>query len=153
MISRLASSRTTTGLALSGSAALLAGAYAFQYIGGLAPCEMCLWQRMPHWGVLVIGALALAVRQTRMILPFLTVILLVSAGLGVYHAGVEYHWWLGPQRCTVPNISTDISAIITAPIIMCDHAAWRLFGISMAGYNGLISLAMAVFVFLRWRQK
>ncbi len=144
-------SRTTTGLALAGSAALLLGAYAFQYVGGLAPCEMCLWQRIPHWSLIAVAGFALVLRQTRNVLPVLGIIMLVSAALGLYHAGVEYHWWLGPQRCTVPNIPTDISAIIAAPIIQCDKAAWRMLGISMAGYNALISLAMAVYIFRRWR--
>lgn len=140
------------GLLSLASAGLLAGAYLFEYVGKLPPCEMCLWQRVPHWLILGLGLVAVFLRRTGLLLPVMTLIMLVSAGLGFYHAGVERHWWLGPAHCTGYNIPTDITAIVAAPIVRCDVPAWSLFGVSMAGYNALLSLMVAVYVIWQWRK-
>ena len=136
------SSKAANALVLTGSAALLGGALAFQYLGHLAPCEMCLWQRWPHVAALGIGLLAWARSNNRFAVAVAAVCLLVGAGLGFFHAGVEYHWWTGPQACTAPALASGtsfVAAALAAPLIRCDAAAWTMFGISMAGYNGLVS--------------
>ncbi len=134
------SSKPANALVLTGSAALLGGALAFQYLGGLAPCEMCLWQRWPHVAALGLGLVAWALRSNRMVVALAAVAVLASAAIGFFHAGVEYHWWAGPQACTGPAFdATNIAAALAAPMIRCDAAAWTLFGVSMAGYNALIS--------------
>jgi len=137
--------------------ALILGALGFQYILNYPPCEMCHWQRWPHIAAAVIGlGGGLLVRGellSRAVAPALAAlaILLVatSGGLGIYHAGVEWHWWTGPTACTTGYVFTG-TLDLNAPVPHCDIAAWRLFGISMAGYNALIargtSLLGAVFV-------
>ncbi|QDY69006.1 disulfide bond formation protein B [Qingshengfaniella alkalisoli] len=140
--------------ATGGSAALLLGALAFQFIGGLAPCPMCLWQRWPHLVAVLIGLLAL--RFTGALLPAAGALAaLVTAAIGAYHAGVEQGWWPGPSSCTgdagaltglggADLLSTD------APtnLVMCDEIVWSLAGISMAGWNAIVS-ALLVVVWLK----
>ena len=137
------SRRIATAMLLAGSGALLGGALAFQYLGHLAPCEMCLWQRWPHVAALGLALLAWLLRFDRRLLAVAAVSLLVGAGLGAFHAGVEWHLWAGPPDCTAATIGgsiADITAMVLAtPLIRCDAAAWTLFGVSMAGYNALLS--------------
>lgn len=147
---------TRTGQALTAAAvasgALLGGALAFQYIGGLHPCEMCHWQRWPHMAALAfaaLGGLLLWQRQpgaARAAAVLAGLALLVTAGLGLFHAGVELDWWEGPTACSViggGQTAEDIFAtVMAAPVIRCDAVPWSLFGISMAGYNAIISFLM-----------
>jgi len=135
-------------LAAGGSAALLAAAFAFQHLGGLAPCTLCLWQRWPHAAAVLLGVAALALPGR--LLPVLGAgAALATAGIGAYHAGVERGWWEGPQACAggapVGAMSVeDLTAqIMAAPLVRCDEVAWALGGISMAGWNALASLALA----------
>lgn len=134
------------------SLALLLGALAAQYWGGLAPCEMCLWQRWPHamaatvglGGAALIGIGSLS-RRAAMTLAFIALLgLMLSGALGIYHAGVEWMWWPGPAHCTgagyVPGSDLDTNSF---RVVRCDVAQWRLFGLSLAGYNALISLGVA----------
>ena len=137
-----ASARLANALLLTGSAALLGGALAFQHIGGLAPCEMCMWQRWPHVTVLILGLIAWALRSNRAIVVLAALAMLVGAVIGYFHAGVEYHWWPGPPACTAPPLAAGgdfIASVLATPLIRCDAAAWTLFGVSMAGYNALFS--------------
>lgn len=140
--------KTLTLIATIGSAALLAGAFSFQHIGGLAPCTLCLWQRWPHAAAIVIGVLALTTgwRGVRW-LGALAV--LVSAGIAGFHAGVEQGWWLGLQSCSagsIAGISTadllNPAADVAAPV-RCDQIPWALLGVSMAGWNMIASLGLA----------
>ncbi|MEE4212257.1 MAG: disulfide bond formation protein B [Parvularcula sp.] len=146
------------GLCVVVSALLLAGAHAFEKFGGLAPCLLCLDQREAHWAALAAGGLALAVawlnrRSTRLLaasLGVLAILYAFSAGLAGYHAGVEWGFWAGPAQCAsgnVENLATadDLLASLNepAPGPACSEAAWRMAGISMAGYNALISLGLA----------
>lgn len=140
------------GLLGLASAGLLTGAYLFEYVGKLPPCEMCLWQRVPHWLIIGLCLIAFLTRRARLLLPLMLLVMLGSAGLGLFHAGVEQHWWQGPAHCTGYNIPTDITAIVAAPIVRCDVPAWSLFGISMAGYNALLSLLVALFILWQWRK-
>jgi len=127
--------------------ALMAGALGSQYLGGLSPCEMCLWQRWPHYAAIVAAALAILLRRTALSLPLTMLaglLILASGGIGVFHAGAEYHWWNGPQHCTGLARGTGpdlMRAILAQPLIRCDVPQWTLFGISLAGFNALFSIA------------
>ena len=130
-----------------GSAALLIAALGFQYIGGLAPCKMCLWQRYPHVAAVFVAALFF-VFQYRPVAALGATASLATAGIGFYHAGVELSWWEGPNSCTsgaIGGMSTEdlINQIMAAPMVRCDEIPWALWGLSMAGWNALLSLALA----------
>ncbi len=139
-------------LAALGRGALLGGALYFQYVVGLAPCEMCHWQRWPHIAAIAAGLLAVAsFAWPRLALVFaLTAItaLVVTSALGVFHVGVEYHWWQGPQACS-GNIPRGLTPeqlkkyLFGAKMVRCDETVWSLWGISMAGWNALLSAALA----------
>jgi len=134
------------------SVLLLLGALGFQYLGHIPPCELCMWQRWPHAAAAVVGLggpllilFGLAERSTAWSIAVLTALLIaVSGGVGAYHAGIEWHWWPGPQSCTGSAFQlTGKHLDLNAPVVMCDRAAWRLFGISLAGYNAIISFVLA----------
>ena len=140
--------------ALSG--ALLAGAHAFEKIGGLAPCDLCLVQREVHWVILGLSAFAFVaflktpVRGvTILFYAVLAFAFAWSAGVAGHHAGAEYGWWEGPASCSGGTTATGtvtaenlLESLQTQKnVVPCDKAAWTLAGISMAGYNFLISLA------------
>ena len=131
-------------LVVAGPAALLGGALAFQYLGGIHPCEMCLWQRWPHAAAIGIGLLALAWRSNRAVIAAAALAVLVSGGIAAFHVGVEQHWWQGitacaaaPARGSADDILRDILA---TPLVRCDAVAWSLFGVSMAGWNAIFSM-------------
>lgn len=132
-------------LALLVPAALLGGALISQYVFGLPPCEMCWWQRYPHIVALVLAALAFATRRDALV-ALAAVAILVSGAIGAFHAGVEYGWWEGLTACTsLAGAGADpLDAILNAPIVRCDVAPWTLAGISLAGFNFLISAAAAL---------
>jgi disulfide bond formation protein DsbB len=139
-------------LALLGSGGLLGGAYYFQYIVGLPPCELCLLQRWPHMVAIAAGLAALAsfAWPRLALLLVLTAItaLIVTAAIGVFHVGVEYHWWTGPQACSghVPRGQSPEQLkryLFGAKMVRCDETAWQMWGISMAGWNALLSAALA----------
>ncbi len=140
---------TLTLIATLGSAALLGGAFAFQYIGGLAPCQLCLWQRWPHAAAILIGIIALATGW-RGLAWIGALAALATAGIGIFHVGVEQQWWEGLATCTAGSISgisaSDLlnTTVDIAPVVRCDEIAWQMLGISMAGWNALVSLALAV---------
>ena len=135
-------------LATMGSAALLLGAFAFQFIGGMAPCHLCLLQRWPHAAAIVIGGLALAFGNR--LLGYLgALVVLAGSGIALYHVGVEQKWWLGPTTCTssgTEGLTTEqlMEQIMAAPLVRCDEIAWQMWHISMAGWNGLLSLGLVV---------
>ena len=142
---------TRTNLALlaaAGSAGLLLGALAFQYIGGLAPCVLCIWQRWPHLAALILAAVFLW-RGGSVWAVLAGLAALSSAGIGVFHVGVEQGWWQGLAQCrvnTLANVSTadllNTDITVGAPAA-CDKVAWSMFGISMAGYNVISSTLIA----------
>ncbi|MEM6759207.1 MAG: disulfide bond formation protein B [Pseudomonadota bacterium] len=134
-------------LAASGSAALLLGAFAFQHLGGLAPCTMCIWQRYPHGAAIVIGAAALVLPMSSLV-ALAALAVLVTAGIGGFHVGVEQAWWDGPATCSAQDIgglgTGDLfDQIMAAPLVRCDEIAWQFAGLSMAGWNMVASLALA----------
>ncbi|MGB0902150.1 disulfide bond formation protein B [Halocynthiibacter sp.] len=133
-------------LATAGSAAMLLGAFGFQYIGDMAPCKMCIWQRWPHGIAIVAGLLALALKQ-KVFAIIGALAALTTSLIGLYHAGVEKGLFEGPDSCTsgpVGNLSADelFNQIMSAPLVRCDEIPWDMFGISMAGWNGLISFTL-----------
>ena len=135
-------------IATLGSAALLGGAFAFQYIGGLAPCQLCLYQRWPHAAAILIGALALATGWRGLAWAG-ALAALATAAVGVFHVGVEQLWWEGLATCTAGSISGISTADLLDPtkdvaaVVRCDEIAWSMFGISMAGWNVILSLGLA----------
>lgn len=144
-------------LALATPAALLGGAYIGQYAFGLYPCEMCWWQRWPHFAALPLAALAFVLPQRRPLVALAALAILVSGLIGAYHAGVEWHWWEGLTTCSTTAAAggNPLDAIMNAPIVRCDVAQWRLLGISLAGWNFVISTtaALAIFTLLRRAQR
>lgn len=143
-------------LALLIPAALLAGAWGFQLIGHLYPCEMCHWQRWPHYAALSIALLAFVPGMPqRPLVALAAIAIAVSGAIGVAHAGVEYHWWQGFTPCTSTFSSggDTLSAIMNAPVVRCDAPQWTFAGISLAGFNAVISLGGAlVILFLLTRR-
>jgi disulfide bond formation protein DsbB len=140
-------------LALLLPAALLGGAWFSQLVGHLYPCEMCHWQRWPHYAALIVALAAFALPGAARPLVWLAALLIaVSGTIGVFHAGVEWHWWQGITACssTVSASGTSaaerLDAIMRAPFVRCDQAQWRLLGVSLAGWNALVSLGGAAVI-------
>ncbi|MEW6257338.1 MAG: disulfide bond formation protein B [Pseudomonadota bacterium] len=140
------------GVAL-GAGAALAAAWFFQLVVGLTPCPLCLDQRIPYYVaaplglLLALGAPRLGPRGVRAGLWLLAALMLGNMGLALYHAGIEWRFWQGPTACSgsAPVAVSDImSALKTAHVPRCDEAAWRLFGLSMAGWNAVIAAGLAV---------
>ncbi len=148
MISRLRSFWPVLTLVASG--ALLAGAHAFERFGGLAPCPLCLMQRDWHWGVVAASIAALILQRTPFTRPRLAtivlgLILLGSFARAAFHVGVEegiFTYVCAAAPVDLDNLSFDVNAPLEVP--SCDTPAWTLWGVSMAGYNALISLALAL---------
>ncbi len=137
------------------SAATLAGAWFFQLVLDIRPCPLCLEQRYAYYLAIPLGALLAfaAARDTpRSVLlaglAILAAAALGNAWLGAYHAGVEWKWWQGPTDCSGPVVNLGsagnlLERLDTVKVIRCDEVQWRFLGLSLAGYNVLISLAMA----------
>lgn len=143
----------TGGVLLAASGAVLAGALAFEHLGGLAPCVLCLWQRWPHAVVVALALVAVAGLRRRprpegAVLMAAGVTLWVGAVLAGYHVGVEQGWWPGPSACGGAGFDVSATAadlrtqLLATPVVRCDAVVWSLFGISMAGYNFLASLVL-----------
>jgi len=137
-------------LALGVPALLLAGAYVSQYRFGLFPCEMCWWQRYAHFAALGLALLSILAQPKRVWIALAAVAVLASGLIGAFHAGVEYGWWKGFTSCT-SNVADGggdpLAAIMNAPLVRCDIAPWTLAGISLAGFNAIISVLSAVAIF------
>src|SRR5579859_574219 len=142
-------------VALGGAATIL-GAYFFQYVMGLPPCPLCLEQRIAYYVSIPLAALV-AVAAGRAApravvaagLAIIALAMLFNSGLALFHAGVEWKWWQGPLECSGPLTDLTaggdlLSSLTNLTIVRCDEAAWRFLGISLAGYNVAISLALAV---------
>lgn len=146
MTDAFANLRKARLIALAVPAALLAGAYGSQYVGGLWPCEMCWWQRYAHFAALpfAIAALALPLssRWVRPLVMLAVLAIAVSGAIGIYHSGVEYGWWEGVTTCTTNGAKT-LDEILNVPLVRCDQVQWEVMGISLAGFNALFSLGGA----------
>lgn len=138
-------------------AATILGAYFFQYVMGLPPCPLCLEQRIAYYvsiplAIIVAVGGGTATMGPRLLLAvglgIIALTMLGNAGLGTYHAGVEWKWWPGPQECsgTVTDLGAGgdlLSSLNNVTVVRCDEAAWRFLGLSLAGYNAIISLGLA----------
>lgn len=132
-----------------GSLALLLGAFAFQMLG-YAPCKLCLWQRWPHGAAIGIGALVLVLGPLVLLGVAGVLAALTTAGVGVYHTGVERGFWEGPKSCSGDTNSLSglsgndlLSTDVENTIVMCDEVAWAFAGLSMATWNAVFSLFLA----------
>jgi disulfide bond formation protein DsbB len=148
---------TARAIALLLPMALLGGALGSQYFGGLHPCEMCIWQRWPHAAAIVLAVLAFtspaASQRSRTLTLLAALAIAVSGAIGVYHAGVEAKIFEGLTQCTASatrGMSTaDVLKQIThAPLVRCDEVQFRFLGISMAGWNAILSLGGAASILL-----
>jgi disulfide bond formation protein DsbB len=147
------SGRLAALLILLVAAATVGGALASQHVFGLVPCKLCLLQRWPYYLGIPLAAATMLPRSgggaSRAGLGLLAIVFLVSAGLGAYHAGVEWGWFLGPSDCgggagaPVPGVGDLLRSLDRIRVVSCTEAAWRLLGLSLAGWNALVSLALA----------
>ncbi len=146
--------RLARWLALLAPAALLGGAYLSQYGFGMWPCEMCWWQRYPHFAAVPLALAALLRSPGRMFVALAALAVLVSGLIGFYHAGVEYGQFPGLTACTseVALGGDPLEAIMNAPLVRCDQVQWELLGISLAGFNFLFSTAAALAIFALLRR-
>jgi disulfide bond formation protein DsbB len=149
--------RLTGAIVALAGAAILGTALAFQYLGGLAPCELCYWQRYPFWVAIPAGALAFAVPSLRpYLLALAGIALAIGAGIAVFHVGVEQQWWQGTQACGARAPAGSLeelrTRLLAAPVVRCDAPQWTLLGVTMAGYNVLLSGGLAALALLgAWR--
>lgn len=137
-----------------GSLVLLLGAWGFQ-AAGYPPCAMCIWQRWPHAAAAILGLIGVMMPRGPVIAAG-GLAALTTGGIGVYHAGVERGLWEGPSTCTSGDVSgltaeQLMDRIMNAPLVRCDEIAWQFLGISMAGWNAILSFGLAAIWFLAWR--
>jgi disulfide bond formation protein DsbB len=143
---------------------VMGGVFYFQYGMGLAPCHLCHLQRIPYYGggLLLLAVLALHLRQrrasafTRFLLLLIGIGFLIGAGIAFYHVGVERKWWEGPVSCTGGALSGGslddaVARLLATPVVRCDAIVWSLFGVTMAGYNTVISLGLGLAALLASR--
>ncbi len=123
--------------------ATIAGAWIFQF-AGYDPCHLCLMERWAYYAAMALSLLLLVSKSNAKLgLCLLAAIMLASAVFGAYHAGVEWKWWPGPDTCTGGGALGGLPDL-TKPVVMCDEAAIRIFGLSLAGWNAVISFALAL---------
>ena len=139
--------------------ALLGGALGSQYLGGLTPCEMCYWQRYPHAAAILLAMLAYTgpagSQRSRAFVLLAALAIAVSGAIGVYHAGVELDIFEGLTTCTATASGTGadlLREIMNAPLVRCDQVQFSFLGISMAGWNAILSLGGAVAIVLLSRK-
>jgi len=152
--SSLADGKAARLIALVLPLALLGGALASQYLGGLHPCEMCYWQRWPHAAAILLAALAFTAPaespRSRMLTLLAALAIAISGAIGVYHAGVEAKIFEGFTQCTATakglTPAETLDQIIHAPLIRCDEVQFRFLGISLAGWNAILSLGGAALI-------
>ena len=144
------------------STAALIAAFAFEYIGGLKPCSLCIYQRIPHGLAIALCIVTLVFKLSPPSVVWIFIILaltfLVGAGIALFHVGVEQQFWSGTQGCGSNIEATSVEAfrlkLLQQPIVRCDEIAWSLFGVSMAGYNLILSLGLSfipAFAIFKWR--
>ena len=143
-----------------GMIVIIGGALCFEYIGGYIPCHLCLLERNPYYYGIPLGIIAFIAPKlglpawvTRVLLVVIGVMMLVGAGMGVYHSGVEWGFWEGPSSCTTSGSSTTnagdlLSALNTVHGPQCDQAALRILGLSLAGWNVVASVVLAAIAFM-----
>jgi len=139
--------------------ALLGGALGSQYLGGLTPCEMCYWQRYPHAVAILLAVLSFTgpagSGRSRALMLLAALAIAVSGAIGVYHAGVELDFFEGMTTCTTTASGTGadlLKEIMNAPLVRCDQVQFSFLGISMAGWNAILSLGGALAIVLLSRK-
>jgi len=155
MVFRLTVREAALAIALA-SAATIGGALVFEHVLGYQPCKLCLTQRNPYYLAIPLALVTafLPTKRARAGLWVLALVFVASAGLGIYHAGVEWGFWAGPSDCgnvsspAAGNMGDFLSQLQTTRVVSCTEAAWRFLGLSLAGWNVLISLAVAAFAAL-----
>lgn len=135
--------------------AALAGAFAFQHLGGLEPCPICIWQRWPYAVGIVLVVSGMGLSKTGLA-PFLygaaLLTFLGGAGLSAWHAGIEYGFWAGPASCgtgtDLRNLSGEalLDALEATPLVRCDAPQWTLGGVSLAGWSFLTQVAISIMI-------
>ncbi|MEM9146011.1 MAG: disulfide bond formation protein B [Pseudomonadota bacterium] len=137
-------------LAGAGSALVLTAALGYQYLGGLAPCPMCIWQRWPHLVAVLLALLAVTVfwRGHKLLASAGALAMAAAAGLGLFHTGVERSWWQGPSTCTAAepgslNAAQLLDQILVTEVVRCDEVVWEFVGLSMASWNAVLSVGLA----------
>jgi disulfide bond formation protein DsbB len=148
-------------LILATSLVVIGGAFYFEYVVKLVPCELCLKERWAWYAAIPLTAIVLVSRPSDrkgwLTLGF-AALFLASLGLAIYHVGVEQHVFPSPAACTSPSlkglsVEELTKQLLATPVVRCDDIQWSLFGISLAGWNALASLAMVVFAFWSWRRR
>jgi disulfide bond formation protein DsbB len=155
---RLLEPRTAFALLLAASVAILGAALASQYLGGLDPCVLCLWQRYPYAVVIGLAGVGLGLAAVsgmpRAMLAGLAgaaaLAFLANAGIAGFHVGVEQHWWEGTQGCAAAggpagSVEELRRRLLATEVARCDEVAFSLLGISMAGYNLIASVILGAF--------
>ena len=138
--------RLARQIALAIPILLLGGAYVGEHAFDLYPCEMCWWQRWPHFAALALALGASFIGPSRIWTAFAALAILTSGLIGGFHAGVEYGWWVGLTGCATSSTvaaGNALDSILNAPLVRCDQAPWDLMGVSLAGWNFLISTTAA----------
>jgi disulfide bond formation protein DsbB len=148
--------RTLFAVLLAAAVAILGTALASQYLGGLAPCELCLWQRYPYAIVIglagigfgLAGVHGMPMGALAGVAALIALALAADAAIAVFHVGVEQHWWQGAAGCSGETggarTAADLARQLKAtPVVRCDEVAWSLLGVSMAGYNAIAATALA----------
>jgi disulfide bond formation protein DsbB len=137
-------------LLVLGSGFMIAMAAIFEYGFGLYPCTMCIWQRVPHWVVIILGLAGVFLSiPPRYLLMAVIASLLIGAGIAGWHSGVELKLLPGPTACSGGLVLDGdpaelLQELLSKPQIRCDEVSWSLFGLSMASWNGIISIMMAI---------
>ena len=143
---------------------ILGTALGFQYIGGLNPCELCIYQRIPYRIVIIAGPISLILvllgwrNLAALMVLGCAITFLVGACIALYHVGIEQQWWIGQLACAGGSPKTAINAeemrkiIESSALIRCDEVVWSFLGISMAGYNFICSLLLSIFSYLTARE-
>ena len=154
MMPNLARAEVARLIALLLPLALLGGALGSQYLGGLYPCEMCYWERWPHGAAIVLAALAFtapaASARSRLLILLAALAMSVSGAIGLYHAGVELGIFEGFTTCTstarAATTKDLLEQLMKVPLVRCDQVQWAFLGISMAGWNAILSLGGATLI-------
>jgi disulfide bond formation protein DsbB len=145
--------RAAIAVVLVGAATIL-GAWGFEAYG-YVPCPLCLQERIPYYVGVPLAFVALVAARvrplsaaSRVLIGLVGVIFLAGAALAAYHSGVEWHWWPGPADCSTgagsaTSAGSLLDSLNTTILVRCDEAAWRLLGVSLAGWNFVISIALA----------